>query len=39
MEKLFDIIKLLIQRKFNGTLEIEFFGGGIRSAHSREKVI
>lgn len=39
MEKLIFIIKLLITKRFSGTLEVEFFEGGIRSAHQREKVI
>lgn len=42
MEKIFHIIKILIQKRFTGVLTIEFFDGGIRSAHQqtqKEKVI
>lgn len=39
MNRLFEIIKLLMQQRFSGTLEIEFFEGGVRSSYKREKVI
>lgn len=39
MEKIINIIKLLVTRRFTGTLSIEFFEGGIRASHQTEKVI
>lgn len=42
MEKIIHILKTLIQKRFSGVLTIEFFEGGIRSAHQqtqKEKVL
>jgi len=40
MEKIFDIIKLLVFKKFTGTIEITFNQGGIRGVKKvkREKL-